>query len=47
MNKKLLIVGGVLNALLFLFHVFMGWEIHRIEGIRVEYVGLMDWTSRQ
>lgn len=29
--KALLIIGGVANGLFFLFHLFLGWQIHRLQ----------------
>jgi hypothetical protein len=31
--QKLLLVGGIANALFFLFHLFLGWQLHHAQVV--------------
>jgi len=41
MSKIILIIGGVLNILLAVFHVFLGYKICQIQDIATNYRALM------
>lgn len=41
MKKMLLIIGGILNSLLAVFHVFLGYQIFQIKDIAEGYRALM------
>jgi len=42
MTKALLIVGGVLNSVFFLFHVYLGYQIHHLVRLAASYRSLME-----
>jgi len=42
MTKRLLIAGGILNALFFLFHVWLGYQIHQLAQVAPPYRALME-----
>jgi hypothetical protein len=42
MSKVLLIVGGVLNTLFFIFHLAMGYQIHHLTQVAPAYRSLME-----
>ena len=33
MSKVLLVVAGIANFLFFLFHIFLGFQLHRMPGV--------------
>jgi hypothetical protein len=41
MSRIFLIIGGVINVLFVLFHIFLGYNIYQIQNIAVEYRSLM------
>jgi hypothetical protein len=45
MHRPLLLVGGALNTLLALFHVFLGWKIHHFPGLAPGYKALMEMLN--
>ena len=45
MQRTLLIVGGVFNALFFLFHIFLGYQIYLIQNIDSESRALMEMLN--
>ncbi len=45
MHRAILIFGGVLNTALALFHVFLGWQIHRLQGIADGHRALMEMLN--
>jgi hypothetical protein len=45
MHRPLLIVGGVLNTVLALFHVILGWQIHRLQNISAGHRALMEMLN--
>ena len=42
MSKILLVAGGVLNALFFLFHLLLGYQIHHLGQLAPQYRALME-----
>jgi hypothetical protein len=42
MTKALLVMGGILNTIFFLFHVLLGCQIHRLTDVSLKYRGLME-----
>jgi hypothetical protein len=45
MQRRLLLIGGILNAVMTIFHVWLGYQIHRITGISVELQALMEMLN--
>jgi hypothetical protein len=45
MNRGLLVVGGVLNVLLALFHFLLGYRIHLLTAVRPEHRALMEMLN--
>jgi len=41
MKKKLLFVGGIINVLFTIFHVWLAWQISQITGLSPEIHALM------
>jgi putative effector of murein hydrolase len=41
MFKRLMIAGGILNALFFLFHIFVGYRIQRLTELAANYRALL------
>ena len=42
MFKRLMIAGGILNALFFLFHVFVGYRIQHLSQLAANYRALLE-----
>ena len=42
MFKRLMIAGGILNALFFLFHVFVGYRIQHFSQLAANYRALLE-----
>jgi len=43
--KRLMIIGGILNTLFFLFHVFLCYQIHQLTKLAAGYRGLLEAFS--
>jgi len=41
MFKRLMIVGGILNSLFFLFHIFLGYQIQHLAHAAASHRGLL------
>jgi hypothetical protein len=41
MSKILIILGGVLNGLFTVFHIWLGWQIYSLQGLLPEHKALM------
>ena len=42
MKRALILIGGVLNALFALFHVFLSWQIHQMSGVAPDVKALLE-----
>ena len=42
LSKRLLIAGGILNTLFFLFHIFLGYQMQRLAELPPPYLGLFE-----
>lgn len=42
MSKALLIAGGILNAVFFVFHIILGYQIHQLTNLPAPYRALME-----
>lgn len=45
MHRPLLMLGGVFNTALTLFHVFLGWQIHLLQGVSPGHRALMEMLN--
>jgi hypothetical protein len=45
MSKRLLLIGGVFNALLTFFHLWLGWQIQLIPDLLPDYKALMQMLN--
>ena len=45
MGKKVVMLGGALNAIFTLFHVYLGYRIHQFQDIAPGYRGLMEMLN--
>lgn len=41
MHKKMVRIGGVINAIFVLFHLFLGYALHTLPGVSVEVRALL------
>ncbi len=42
MSKALLVIGGVLNTVFFIFHLLLGYQIHQLTQVPAPYRALME-----
>jgi hypothetical protein len=45
MSKRLLLIGGVFNALFTIFHIWLGWQIQLIPDLLPDYKALMQMLN--
>jgi hypothetical protein len=45
MSKRLLLIGGVFNALFTIFHIWLGWQIQLIPDLSPDYKALMQMLN--
>lgn len=45
MHRSLLVLGGLLNSILALFHVWLGWQIHLMTGLNPGHHALMEMLN--
>jgi hypothetical protein len=45
MSKRLLLIGGIFNALLTIFHFWLGWQIQLIPDLAPDYKALMQMLN--
>jgi hypothetical protein len=45
MSKRLLLIGGVFNALLTIFHIWLGWQIQLMPDLLPDYKALMQMLN--
>ena len=45
MSKRLFLIGGIFNALLTIFHLWLGWQIQLIPNLLPDYRALMQMLN--
>ena len=45
MHRALLVFGGLLNTVLALFHVYLGWKIHMLQNLAAGHRALMEMLN--
>ena len=45
MSKRLLLIGGVMNGIFALFHIWLGWQIQMLPDLLPDYKALIQMLN--